>query len=206
MLATVGGLAARRGDRRRNQPAIRDALAGRESFEPAAAARRDAAAGHRAGRRSASTHPEILGTLSVGFLLDDALAAQLKRITGSDIAFGMDGQILAATLPARSTGARRPAAQRRAARRQLGAEEYVALPRPLARRTTAPRPRSAVALILRSRTEQLRFLQAIHTGLRVTAVVAVLLATVLSFAVARTITRPLAAITASCAKWPPPAT
>ena len=45
------------------------------------------------------THPEILGTLSVGFLLDDALAAQLKKITGSDVAFGMDGQILAATLP-----------------------------------------------------------------------------------------------------------
>ena len=42
---------------------------------------------------------EILGTLSVGFLLDDALAAQLKQITGSDIAFGMDGQILASTLP-----------------------------------------------------------------------------------------------------------
>ena len=42
---------------------------------------------------------EILGTLSAGFLLDDALAAQLKRITGSDLAFGMDGQILASTLP-----------------------------------------------------------------------------------------------------------
>ena len=52
-----------------------------------------------------------------------------------------------------------------------------------------------VALILRSRTEQLRFLRAIHTELAFTAVVAVLLATLLSFAVARTITRPLAAIT-----------
>src|SRR6185369_10135303 len=52
-----------------------------------------------------------------------------------------------------------------------------------------------VALILRSRTELLRGLQAIHTGLAVTAIVAVLLATVLGFAVARTITRPLANIT-----------
>src|SRR5207237_9978135 len=58
--------------------------------------------------------------------------------------------------------------------------------------TTGTRP---VALIRRSRTEQLRFLEAIHTGLAVTAVLAVLLATLLSFAVARTITRPLAAIT-----------
>src|SRR5262249_49669444 len=45
------------------------------------------------------SHPDILGTLSVGFLLDDAFAAQLKQITGSEIAFGMDGQILASTLP-----------------------------------------------------------------------------------------------------------
>ena len=52
-----------------------------------------------------------------------------------------------------------------------------------------------MALILRSRTEQLQSLQAIHTELLVTAVLAVLLATLLSFAVARTITRPLAAIT-----------
>jgi signal transduction histidine kinase len=50
-------------------------------------------------------------------------------------------------------------------------------------------------LILRSRTEQLGSLAQIHTGLAVTALLAVLLATVLSFAVARTITRPLAAIT-----------
>ena len=48
---------------------------------------------------------EILGTLGVGFLLDDALAAQLKGITGSDIAFGMNGQVLAATLPRESTAA-----------------------------------------------------------------------------------------------------
>src|SRR5260221_10837166 len=56
----------------------------------------------------------------------------------------------------------------------------------------APRP---MALILRSRPEQLRSLDAIHTGLAVTAAVAVFLAILLSFAVARTITRPLAAIT-----------
>ncbi len=42
---------------------------------------------------------EFLGTLSVGFRLDQALAAQLKQITGSEIAFGMNGQILATTLP-----------------------------------------------------------------------------------------------------------
>src|SRR5207247_5186468 len=78
----------------------------------------------------------------------------------------------------------------------LGAEEYRALPVPLGEESAGsggePGP---MALILRSRTEQLQFLQAIHTQLAVTAVVAVLLATLLGFAVARTITRPLAAIT-----------
>ncbi len=73
----------------------------------------------------------------------------------------------------------------------LGRDDYAVLPRPLiAGATTGP-----VALILRSRTEQLLSLTEIQTGLAVTAVVAVLLATLLSFAVARTITRPLAAIT-----------
>src|SRR5262249_38294177 len=52
-----------------------------------------------------------------------------------------------------------------------------------------------VALILRSRTAQLRSLGAIHAGLLLTAVFGVIVATALSFAVARTIARPLAAIT-----------
>lgn len=144
------------------------------------------------------THPEILGTLNIGFRLDHALASQLKEITGSDIAFGMDGQILASTLPreAQSALADRLRSSGTSSVR-LGSEEYVVLPQPLA---AAPDGVGAfgagpVALILRSRTEHLRFLQTIHTELGVTAAVAVILATLLSFAVARTITRPLAAIT-----------
>jgi signal transduction histidine kinase len=179
-----------------NQPAIRDALAGHASLSllpqpngilqivtvPVTLDR---------------PHPETLGTFSAGFLLDDTLAAQLKRITGSDIAFGMDGQILAATLPReyfphlaerlRSSGSSSV---------WLGGDEYQLLPQPLASAVDDSSTHSGpVALILRSRTEQLQSLQAIHTGLIATAVLAVLLAILLSFAVARTITRPLAAIT-----------
>ena len=40
----------------------------------------------------------MLGTLTAGFLLDDRRAEQLKRATGSDIAFAMNGRIVAATL------------------------------------------------------------------------------------------------------------
>jgi signal transduction histidine kinase len=141
---------------------------------------------------------EILGTLSTGFMLDDAFAAQMKKITGSDVAFGMDGRILAATLPRRDyTALAERLGSIGISRLRLGSEEYEALPRPLSaagdRDVTASGP---VALILRSRTEQLQSLDAIHTGLALTAVLAIALATLLSFAVARTIAQPLAAITA----------
>jgi signal transduction histidine kinase len=179
-----------------NQPAIHDGLAGRETLsllpQPDGMIQLVTVPVY-----VGITRPDILGTLSVGFMLDNALAVQLKQITLSDIAFGMDGQILAATLPRehydvladrlRTSGISRV---------QLGDEEYEALPRPLAAKSdNAAATHGPVALILRSRTAQLQSLQSIHTGLLATAVVAVLLATVLSFAVARTIAQPLAAIT-----------
>ena len=46
--------------------------------------------------------PDILGRLTIGFFLDDRLAAEFKRLTGSDIAFARHGQILASTLPVES--------------------------------------------------------------------------------------------------------
>jgi len=55
----------------------------------------------------------------------------------------------------------------------------------------------ATALILRSRTERLRLLRDVHRELGVTAILAVLAATLLSYGVARTVTRPLATITAT---------
>ena len=179
------------------QPAIRLALAGRETVSLLPQPN---------GILQLVTVPilvlkpatDIFGTLSVGFLLDDALAARLKEITGSDIAFGMDGQILASTLARddrRSLAEllRRPDLSRSV---RIGNDDYVALPRPLAPAADGlPDGTGPLVLILRSRTEQLRPLRSIHTALAATAIVAVLLATVLGFAVARTITRPLAAIT-----------
>jgi signal transduction histidine kinase len=195
LLATVGA-SERAAAIISSQPAIHDALAGRETFsllpQPDGMIQLVTVPVY-----VGITRPDILGTLSVGFMLDNALAAQLKQITLSDIAFGMDGQILAATLPREYYPAL--AERLRSAgisRLQLGEEEYEALPRPLASTgDRAPANSGPVALILRSRTAQLQSLQSIHAGLLATAVVAVLLATLLSFAVARTIAQPLAAIT-----------
>ena len=195
VLATIGG-SPRIGDIVASQPAVKSALTGHEgvSLLP-----------QPDGILQLVTvpisvglaQPDILGTLSVGFLLDDAFAGQLKQLTGSDIAFGMDGQVLSTTVPhadrALLSGILREGAS--ASNVRLRDEEFAVLPVRLAAGEALPEGGGPVALILRSRTEQLRFLSEIHTELAVTAVVAILLGTLLSFTVARTVTRPLAAIT-----------
>src|SRR5438067_458336 len=111
------------------------------------------------------TNPEILGTVSVGFLLDDAFAAQLKATTGSEIAFGIGGQILATTLRHADRAELSALLGESGVARSvhIGGDDYVALARPLAEPADpVPAGGAPVALILRSRTEQLRPLQAIH--------------------------------------------
>ena len=141
--------------------------------------------------------PDILGTLTVGFRLDNALAARFKRATESDIAFAVDGHIRASTLPADDRALLVPLLKTGSVQTiSLANGEYVALKRPLIAATGADGgERAPSVLLLRSRTERLRFLDAIHAGLGVVAMIAVLAATILSYAVARTITRPLATIT-----------
>jgi signal transduction histidine kinase len=195
LLYSVGG-SPRAGVIAANQPAVRRALAGRDSISLLPQPN---------GILQVITvpiaiglaRPDMLGTLSMGFLLDDALADQLKKITGSDLAFGMDGQILASTLPRTTHAALAERLQVTGISRALiGAEEYESLSRPLSQPGDSMASEAGpVVLILRSRSQQLQSLQAIHTGLAITAVLAIMLATLLSLAVARTIARPLAAIT-----------
>ena len=148
---------------------------------------------------------EMTGTLSLGFLMDRARASEFKELTGSEIAFGLDGRIRAATVPSSAWPAIEAVRKQGGiARLSFDADEYVALSRPV---VTAKVSSSAAGsdqasdlgpfvVVLRSRTEQLRFLGPIQTGIGAMVVVAVLLATILSYGVARTVTRPLAAITA----------
>lgn len=138
---------------------------------------------------------EVLGTLSAGFVLDNARAAELGALAQSDVAIVFAGRVAASTLgPERE--------QELAPGRvgpdpevvTLGDAEYVALRRPLAAGTGVGGPE---AVILRSRTERLHFLRTFRAGLFAAAVLAVVLAVVLSYLVARTVTGPLAAITAA---------
>jgi len=149
------------------------------------------------------TGPELFGTVSVGFSLDEQAAGTFKRLTNSEIAFAIDGRVEASTLPARHNvqlGALVGSGSIRVI--DLDDTQYVAVSRALplqsaGTNTPAVGGPHATALILRSRTERLRFLNAVHRELAVTAFFAVLAATLVSYAVARTVTRPLAAITAT---------
>jgi signal transduction histidine kinase len=142
-------------------------------------------------------NPEMMGTLTVGFRLDNTLAEQFKRVTESDIAFAVDGQIRASTLPPSDRPLLTSLLHARHVQTiSLSGGEYVALNRPLAPGAmAADSGKAPTVLLLRSRTEQLRFLYTIHRGLTGVAAIAVLVAILLSYTVARTITRPVATIT-----------
>ncbi len=149
--------------------------------------------------------PELMGTVSVGFSLDQEAAARFKALTNSEVAIALGDQIQASTLPiafnaelSRMVGAAGVGSIR------LGESEYVLVSRKLpftpsgadagagSANATVP-----TALIFRSRTDRLRFLNIVHRELAGTAFLAVLAATLLSYGVARTVTRPLGTITAT---------
>ncbi len=140
--------------------------------------------------------PEVLGALSLGFRLDDRLAAQLKAASGAEVALAHEGRVLASTLPREHD----PALAGRisapgVSALELAGEEYELLVRPL-----EPAGHAPTALLLRSRSERLRLLRTLQAALAVAAVFAVGVAVVLSYAVARTVTRPLATLTARMAE------
>ena len=140
--------------------------------------------------------PDVLGTLILGKSFDSRQAEDFKKLTNSEIAFGVNGEIRAATLPGHTWPAltsllARPGASTRIT---LDGEEYLAFANPLGPAGSGGQPMS---IVLRSQTEQLRFLNQLHTQLAATAVVAVFLATLFGYAIARTVTRPLGAITST---------
>ena len=144
---------------------------------------------------------ELLGQLTVGFFLDHEFALQFKRLTGSEIAFGAGDRILASSLtPESHDSLRRAMTARGITSVFLGGEEYLALARPIHDPSVSEAPSAGpgpMVIVLRSRTDRLRFLDTIRAGLVGALLVTVLLATILSYGVARTMTRPLAAVTSA---------
>jgi signal transduction histidine kinase len=141
---------------------------------------------------------EVLGTLSAGYLLDDTRAAQFKALTGADVAFALGGVVRASTL-APDAHARLAVllAGGAAPRVMIGDTEYAALVKTLPPPADVAAPDLEVpsALILRSRSERMRALSAIQATLAGLALVTVAAAVMVSYGIARTVTRPLATLT-----------
>lgn len=139
--------------------------------------------------------PTPLGTLLVGFSLDRNAAERFKAGTNSDIAFAVGTRIVASTFDGdQAADLASAATQAGIFEKWLGDEEYIGRVQPLGASGEADEP---VAIVLRSRTEHLRFLPPLRWQIAITGLAAVLLATVLGYGIARTVTRPLRAITAT---------
>jgi signal transduction histidine kinase len=140
--------------------------------------------------------PDVQGSLILGASLDLAQAARFKQMTNSEIAFGDNGVIRVATLPESTWPQLAPLLEKRgsSARVTLDGQDYLAFATELG----PPGPKGQpIAIVLTSQAERLLFLRQLRTQLSLTAFVAVLAATLLSYAIARTVTRPVEAITST---------
>jgi signal transduction histidine kinase len=135
--------------------------------------------------------PEVLGHLTLAFALDDAFARRLSVLTGSHVAIARGGRLYASTLPrAHDTAVAGAAAVPSVSRLEVAGDDFVAVHAAL-----GGRPDDPIILVLRSRADALRPLRTLRAALAVAAVVAIGVSLLLSWALARTVTRPLAALT-----------
>lgn len=134
-------------------------------------------------------------TLIIGFGLDREFASGIKAVTDSDIAIVAEGRIVASTLDTEKTNALlTPAIPNGEFERRLGSEDFIGRVQSLG---AAAGPQEPVALVLRSRTQRLGFLPALHRQILLTGFVAVVVATLVGYAIARSVTRPVRALTAT---------
>ncbi|MEO5897672.1 MAG: ATP-binding protein [Vicinamibacterales bacterium] len=147
--------------------------------------------------------PELLGTLSVGFSLDGRAAARFRAFTNSEIAFATADGVRASTLPESAWPSLAPVlgSERLTDSVVIDGIDYIARTKQLApsphSAQPAPHEPPAFALILRSRSERLQFLSRVHRTVLLVAAAAVLVSTLVSYGIARTVTRPLGAVTAA---------
>ncbi len=139
--------------------------------------------------------PASFGTLLVGLGLDRSAAVRLKTLTRSEVAFADGSRLVATSLDDARAAALGPTLNETGVfSRVLGGEEYIGLARSLG---ASQGPGVPVAVVLRSRTEHLTFLPPLRLQIAMTGLAAVLVATVLGYLVARTVTRPLRALAAA---------
>ena len=139
---------------------------------------------------------EFLGTLIVGSSFDKPAVERIKSLTNSDIALLAGARVVVSTLPREYTAAREASARADGTfNTLLGREDYIGRTQSL--QLAGDTAHELTAIVLRSRTEQTSFLQPLHREIAITGLIAVFVATLFSYAIARTVTRPLRAVTAT---------
>jgi signal transduction histidine kinase len=133
-----------------------------------------------------------LRTLIVGVSLDREAALAIKGATNSEIAFVSGQQLVATSFASAPADALVHAASSDDVFTvAIGNNEYVGRAQRLDRDGARGAP---IALVLRSRTEHMKFLPRLHRNIALTGAAAVLIATFVGYLVARTVTRPLRAL------------
>jgi signal transduction histidine kinase len=129
----------------------------------------------------------------VGVSLDQEAVLRIRDVTNSEISFITGNRVIATTLDGLAAG-NLPGGPRTPGvfTVRLGPEEYVARIQPL---DDDGRGYEPYAVVLRSRTEHLRFLPYLRWQIVLTGLAAVLIATIIGYLVTRTVTRPLRALT-----------
>jgi signal transduction histidine kinase len=143
---------------------------------------------------------ERLGLLSVGMLLDDEQARALRAATGSELAFAMGTAVLASSIGSPLVPALAPViGARDAGTLQIRGVTYAwhryAL-QPMPGQVTAGRDQPRL-VVLHSTEEAAATLRSVRLALAAIALLTAVVASVASYALARTITRPLSDLTAS---------
>jgi signal transduction histidine kinase len=140
--------------------------------------------------------PEVIGTLALGYLLDDARAREFRALTGAEIAFALGDQVRASSLGAGAAGpiSALLTAGAGPAGLTIAGEDYAVLHRPLTAEG-ADGGAAPQAVVLQSRTRRMRTLAGIRAALGGIALLTMVLAAGISYLVARTVTRPLATLT-----------
>src|ERR1700683_5626768 len=135
----------------------------------------------------------------------------MTKIT-SALALVADGRVLAATLSPRLANALPAYASRQGSFDvTLGQDEFIGRVQPLG--ASSRSAGSPVAIVLQDRTERLAGLRDLQRIVLLAGLAAVLVATLIGYAIARTVTRPLRAVTATMRRMaatgdltqPPPA-
>lgn len=140
----------------------------------------------------------VIGTLSVGFGIDDWLASNLNHMTDSEVSFGINNQIIASTWPPNMREAlntqlaqRETASNGNTFRTHLNNEEYVSIQKPL---TDLDGNAKGFYLLQFSYDKAIEFLITLEKLLAILGGSVLLLTMVISFVGFRKITDPLRAL------------